>query len=106
MSSGAVSDPAAQPGKPASSDPIESLAKVIRSKNAGPFQFTIDFLFADRETYDRVVRAEVITRESVASAYGLPLERVRGVYFWEAALAIKVTIDREISAGAILRTFT
>lgn len=80
--------------------PIAELAKVIRSKNAGPFQFTIDFLFGDRESYDRVLRSEVITRETVAELYGLPRERVRGVYFWAAALAIKVTIDREVSAGA------
>ena len=76
------------------------MAKVIRSKNAGPFQLTIDFLFDDPDAYHRVVRSEVITRETVAEAYGLPLERVRGVYFWQAALAVKVTLDREISAGA------
>ena len=81
-------------------EPIASVAKVIRSKNAGPFQITVDFLFADADDYHRVVRSEVITRESVAEAYGLPLERVRGVYFWESALAVKVTLDREISAGA------
>jgi hypothetical protein len=80
--------------------PIASLARVIRSKNAGPFQFTVDFLFVDRDSYERVVRAEVVTREVVAELYGLPLERVRGVYFWSSALALKVTIDREVSAGA------
>ena len=29
------------------------------------------------------------------------VERIRGVYFWEAALAVKVTLDREVSAGAV-----
>ena len=80
--------------------PIAALAKVIRSKNAGPYQLSVDFLFDDRATYDRVVRSEVITREVVAELYGLPLERVRGVYFWATALAVKVTLDRDVSAGA------
>lgn len=79
---------------------IAALAQVIRSKNAGPFQFTVDVLFRDRDAYERVVRSEVVTRESVAELYGLPAERVRGVYFWPSALALKVTLDREVSAGA------
>lgn len=80
--------------------PIASLAIVIRSKNAGPFQLTIDFLFGDRAAFDRVVRSEVITREVVAELYGMPLERVREVRAWSSALAVKVTLDREVSAGA------
>ena len=99
-----------QPGGSAAADeadepdvgavPIASLATMIRSKNAGPFQLTVDFLFGDRDAFDRVVRAEVITREVVAELYGLPLERVRDVRAWASALAVKVTLDRDVSAGA------
>ena len=34
---------------------LYELAEVLRSKNAGPFVTTIDLLFGDRRTFDRVV---------------------------------------------------
>lgn len=84
----------------ASSVPISSLAKVIRSKNAGPFQITVDFLFPDLAAFELVRASGVIDRETVAAAYGVPLDRVAGVYYWESARAVKVTIDRTASAGS------
>ena len=33
---------------------IGELARLIRSKNAGPFELTFDIMFADREVYERV----------------------------------------------------
>ena len=47
---------------------IAKLAKVIRSKNAGPFQLTIDLLFPARETFELVRTSGVIDREIVAPA--------------------------------------
>ena len=76
------------------------LARVVRSKNAGPFQYTVDLLFASADAYRRVRDSGVLTRERVAAAYGVSPERVSGPYFWDAALAVKVTLDRAISAGA------
>lgn len=86
--------------EPAEGVPIASLARLIRSKNAGPFQLTVDFLFTDRAAYERVVRSEAVTSEVVAELYGIPRERVRGVHAWASALALKVTLDRDVSAGA------
>ena len=36
--------------------PLVDLAQVIRTKNAGPFELTIDIIFKDRETYERIKR--------------------------------------------------
>jgi hypothetical protein len=82
--------------------PLWQLAKVVRSKNAGPFQFTVDLLFRQPGDYARVRDSGVLTESSIAAAYRLPIERVRGVFYWDAALAIKITIDRGVSAGAPL----
>ena len=79
---------------------IGSLARIVRSKNAGPFQFTVDVLFASAHAYLRVRDSGALTRSRVAAAYGVSPDRVSGPYFWDAALAVKVTLDREISAGA------
>ena len=79
---------------------LEQLAKVIRSKNAGPYYLTLDVLFADRETYDRVVASEAITTHSMALLYALPEEEVQ-VFNHDAALAVKVTFVRRVPAGSV-----
>jgi protein involved in polysaccharide export with SLBB domain len=79
---------------------LSSLAKVIRSKNAGPFQVTVDLLFGSESAYERVRQSGVLTPEAVARAYRVGPADVLGVYFWDSALAVKITIAREVSAGA------
>jgi hypothetical protein len=83
-----------------SSEPLWTLAKVVRSKNAGPFQLTLDLMFRTASDYARVKHSEALTRETIAEAYRIPLDRVHRVHFWDAALAVKITLDRAVSAGA------
>ena len=67
---------------------LDQMAKVIRSKNAGPFCLTLDVLFDDPSTYEQVQRSGAITRETMASLYRQPAENVE-VFYARAALAIK-----------------
>ncbi|MDR2069697.1 MAG: DUF4387 domain-containing protein [Spirochaetaceae bacterium] len=78
---------------------LGDLAKVLRSKNSGPFLITLDVLFDDPEQYRRVVQSGVITPESVSAAYGLALGDIREFVFFEAALGIKITYNRAVSSG-------
>jgi len=39
---------------------IRDLASVCKSKNAGPFEVTIDIMFESKELYDKVVATGVI----------------------------------------------
>ena len=80
---------------------LPDLAKVIRSKNAGPFELTFDILFSDPYDYQRVVRSGQLSAESFASLYGIALEDVLSVIEFEPALAIKITIKRTRSSGAL-----
>jgi len=80
---------------------LATLAKVIRSKNAGPFQQTIDLLFPSSREYFLVKESGVLTPELIARAYGIATSDVPGVYFWDAALAVKITLARDVSAGAV-----
>lgn len=80
---------------------LPDLAKVIRSKNAGPFELTFDILFSDPYDYQRVVRSGQLSAESFASLYGIALEDVLSVIEFEPALAIKITIKRIRSSGAL-----
>ncbi len=42
---------------------IVSLAQVIRSKNAGPYELVLDILFKTKENYERVKSSGQLTPE-------------------------------------------
>jgi hypothetical protein len=73
-------------------------ASLIRSKNAGPFILTIDIMFSDRETYEKVRDSGVLDRKVVAAIYGVPLEDVDG-YECDNALALKFSMPRRLAQG-------
>ena len=79
---------------------LVELAKVLRSKNSGPFQITLDVLFDNRENYERVVRSGVINRENICRAYNLQDKDITEVVFFDSAMGIKVTFNRKISSGS------
>ena len=76
------------------------VAKLIRSKNAGPFELTFDVIFKDRAAYERVRDARTINAQWVASTFRLEPSMVK-VYHYDAASAIKVTIPRPVISGDI-----
>ena len=78
---------------------LDQVAKVIRSKNAGPFEITFDIMFDDAASYERVKRSGVIEAGRVAAAYRIPLEHVLVCKPFDAALAFKITIRRPVSSG-------
>ena len=82
---------------------LDQIARVIRSKNAGPFCLTLDVLFGDETAYKRVVAANAITREKMAALYQQPVENVQ-VFHHPVALAMKVSIVRPVPAGSIADT--
>jgi hypothetical protein len=77
---------------------IDDVASVLRSKNAGPFFFTVDVFLPDKELFDRVADPDFLTPERVAEAYGVPTSEIQGIYRLESALAIKVTIRKQVLA--------
>ena len=79
---------------------LSDLAKTVRSKNAGVDKITFDVIFTDRAVYERVKKARVLTRESVAKLYGIPAERISDFVEFDPANAIKFTIYRESPSGS------
>jgi hypothetical protein len=78
---------------------LGELAKLIRSKNAGPFTLTFDVMFDDEATYRRVLKSRVLTKARFAQMYKVPEE---DVLFFEhdAARAIKISIPRPYAQSA------
>ena len=71
-------------------------ARVIRSKNAGPTEVTLDIMFENRDLYERALKANSLSPAALADRYGVS-EAV--VIPYPPALAIKVVLPRRIIAG-------
>ncbi len=80
--------------------PIIDIAKVIRSKNSGPFELTMDIIFKDRPIYDRIKSGDMVTRPMVAQAYRIPEKAIRNIIYFDPANAVKITMDRPMPSGA------
>ena len=80
---------------------LGTLARLIRSKNAGPFELTFDIMFEDAATYERVKRSGAVSREAIASRYNLPADKVK-FFYCDNAYAIKACIPRPYFQGDLL----
>lgn len=72
--------------------------KLIRSKNAGPFELTFDFMFKDATSYKEVVESGVLSPQSIAAVYKVDVNQVR-FFAIESILAIKISIPRKVFSG-------
>jgi hypothetical protein len=74
--------------------------KLIRSKNAGPFELTFDLMFKDLDGYQKVLNSGAISAESIAHLYQVDVAQVR-FFRIDKLLAVKITIPRAIFSGDI-----
>ncbi|PYI30072.1 CAIB/BAIF family enzyme [Aspergillus indologenus CBS 114.80] len=77
------------------------IAKIIRSKNSGPFEVTFDIMFDSKEAYLRVKRANILTDTLIMNLYHLQPEDIITNMFFEPALAWKCTIRRPWEQGTV-----
>ena len=80
---------------------IIEMVDVIRSKNAGPYEITFDLIFKDFKSYQEVRDAGIITRELIADLYRITPDQIVSIINFDPARAIKITIIRSLSAGAV-----
>lgn len=78
---------------------LRDLAKIVRSKNSGPFEITLDVVFDDPDVYRAVRDTNVLTRQLIADLYGVTPDRVMVAEYFDAAMAFKATLARSISSG-------
>ena len=78
---------------------LYELAKLIRAKNAGPFMLTIDILFEDEASYEKVIASKKLTQELIAELYKMPLEQIE-YYELPLARAIKFSFPRKHIVGS------
>ena len=79
--------------------PITDIARVIRSKNSGPFELTLDILFRQEADYRTVRDTNQVTPELIARIYGVPQSDILSVVYFDPAMAVKATFRRPLPSG-------
>jgi hypothetical protein len=77
---------------------FRDLARVIRTKNAGPFYLTADIMFDDEATYRRVRDSGVLSPAAVAALYHRAVADVV-VIAHDPSRSLKITMVRQVAAG-------
>ena len=83
---------------------LTDLAGVIRSKNSGPYELTLDIIFNNREDYERIRDGGFINNDLICKLYGLTPDKIICIIAFEPAKAIKVTIVRPLCSGDLGET--
>lgn len=78
---------------------LVELASVIRTKNAGPYELTIDVIFNDRKTYQRVKESNSLNASVISGLYGVPESDIITAIYFDPACAFKATMRRKVPCG-------
>ena len=78
---------------------LGTIALVVRSKNAGPYELTFDVMFDSPRVYQRVKDSGVLNEAMIARIYRIQEHDVIACLFWDQAMAFKATIVRPIVSG-------
>lgn len=77
------------------------IASVVRSKNAGPYELTLDIIFKERASYERVKQSGAIDRALIARLYRVAEADIAGIIPFDPAAAIKITLKRPVVSGDV-----
>jgi hypothetical protein len=73
---------------------LSDISTLLRSKNAGPYEITLDVMFESPTSYQLVKSASFLNASSMANLFGIQEEDIVWQGFFDQALAYKVTIPR------------
>lgn len=82
---------------------LYDIAFVCRSKNAGPFQVTIDLMFKDLASYKQVMESAAFNVENIGRLYNVAPENI-AIKPFERILTVKVVLPRNSSSGSAADT--
>lgn len=86
---------------------LGDIAKVVRSKNSGPFEITFDVMFEREQVYNAIKNAGILGKHDIANMFAIKSEEVVWCGFFDQARAFKATIPRRrngknVAAGGFL----
>lgn len=74
------------------------MAKILRSKNAGPLYITFDLMFDSRDKMETVLNG--LTKEAIASSYDTDVDKI-SIISYEIVNSIKITFPRKYISGSV-----
>lgn len=80
------------------------VAEVIRSKNSGPYELTFDIIFKEYDIFEKFSEKNIINEKVFSALYNIEEKDILGIISFPPAKAIKITILRPISSGALGET--
>jgi hypothetical protein len=83
---------------------LVDITEIIRSKNSGPYELTIDLMFSTFDWYQKVCAAKLINEALVCKLYKIKAEDIINIINFDPAKAVKVTIKRPLCSGDIGET--
>jgi len=83
---------------------LTDIASVIRSKNSGPYELTLDIIFNEYEDFERVKKSGLINEALICSLYNVTPDQIIGIIAFAPAKAIKATIKRPLCSGNLGET--
>ena len=83
---------------------LTDIASVIRSKNSGPYELTLDIIFNEFDDYERVKQSGFINEELICRLYNVTPDKIIKIVAFDPAKAIKATIKRPLCSGDLGET--
>ncbi len=80
---------------------LTEAAVVIRSKNSGPYELTLDVIFREEKDFLRAKETQLFNRELVAELYRISPGDVLAIIDFAPAKAYKINIRRPVPAGGL-----
>jgi len=83
---------------------LTEVAEIIRSKNSGPYELTLDIIFREEVMFQRFCATKMINPNKIAGIYGVSPAEVLGIIEFQPAKAIKINLKRPIPSGGLGET--
>lgn len=80
---------------------LHEFTQLIRSKNAGPFWITLDIMFNDKDTYEKVLATGILSLSNVAKLYNIDEGKMKR-YEIPLANSLKFSYPREYASGQFM----
>lgn len=79
---------------------ILDIARVVRSKNSGPYELVLDIMFKNRGYFETLRQSNQFSPERIAGVYGVPVSDIRRIIWFAPANAVKIVMPRNIISGS------
>lgn len=83
---------------------LVDVTDIIRSKNSGPYELTLDIMFKTFEDFEYACEKKAINEDLVCKLYRIEKEDIINIVEFKPAKAIKITIKRPICSGDLGET--